>query len=118
MNENTEPQPDGDETIELIGEKIKIARSAACLTQDQLAERIGVTRGAIAQWESNTTRPRMDSVIKLAAATNSDFNWLFRGERLPAKMKTKERKIDGYCGWQCPGCFKMYSPLVHECPRC
>jgi transcriptional regulator with XRE-family HTH domain len=106
------------EAVSSVGEKIRVARGAANLTQEQLAQRIGVTRGAVAQWESNTTRPRMESVIKLAAATGSSFDWLYGGESLPARVRAKERKVGVFSGWQCPGCLKMYSPLVQECPRC
>lgn len=36
---------------------ILMARKAAGLTQEQLAARLGVTQGAIAQWENGITHP-------------------------------------------------------------
>lgn len=37
--------------------EIKAAREAAGLTQVELAERIGVTQAAVAQWETGGTKP-------------------------------------------------------------
>lgn len=45
---------------------IATARKAANLTQSQLAERVGVSRGAVAQWEmENGTRPDIDNAKTL-----------------------------------------------------
>lgn len=39
----------------LIGARIKMARKVAGLTQAELAERVGVSRSAVAQWETGRT---------------------------------------------------------------
>lgn len=39
-----------------IGDRIKLARRAAGLTQVQLAERLGVDKSAVAQWEAPNSR--------------------------------------------------------------
>jgi transcriptional regulator with XRE-family HTH domain len=39
-----------------IGDRIKRERAAAGLTQEQLADRIGVNKSAVAQWESANSR--------------------------------------------------------------
>jgi transcriptional regulator with XRE-family HTH domain len=35
-----------------IGQRIKEIRTASCLTQKEFAERVGVSRSAVAQWET------------------------------------------------------------------
>jgi transcriptional regulator with XRE-family HTH domain len=44
---------------------IRSARTRRRLTQAQLAEQVGVTKGAISQWEQGATRPMPDTALKL-----------------------------------------------------
>lgn len=50
-----------------IGENIKNLRKNAGMTQEQLAERVGVARTTITQWECGWTSPRMGKVKQLAS---------------------------------------------------
>lgn len=60
--------------------KIHAARKAAGLTQERLAEQVGVTRGAVTQWESRNpdtkSNPGMDHLRKVAEVTGLPFAWL------------------------------------------
>lgn len=49
-----------------IGTKIKEARLAAQLTQEQAAEVLGVSRQTMSNWENNKTYPDIVSVIKMS----------------------------------------------------
>lgn len=49
-----------------IGAKIKKARVAAQLTQEQSAEALGVSRQTLSNWENNKTYPDIVSVIKMS----------------------------------------------------
>lgn len=49
-----------------IGTKIKEARLAAQLTQEQTAEALGVSRQTMSNWENNKTYPDIVSVIKMS----------------------------------------------------
>lgn len=40
-----------------LGEKLKEARKQASLSQEQLAERLGVSRSAVAKWRPTTGFP-------------------------------------------------------------
>lgn len=46
------------------------------MTQDQVAERLGITKGAVSQWESGKTEPRSDLLRKFAEITNKPLDWL------------------------------------------
>jgi len=48
--------------------EIREARKVKGLSQDQLAKMIGVTQGAVAQWENGLTHPSFEILPKLAAA--------------------------------------------------
>lgn len=45
---------------------IKELREKANLTQQELAERLGVTQGAVSQWEAGIVFPRATMLPKLA----------------------------------------------------
>jgi len=51
-----------------IGQKLKKARQAAGLTQEQIAERIGVSRQTISNWERGHSYPDIASVLSLSEA--------------------------------------------------
>lgn len=62
-----------------LRERIYKARTDAKLTQDQLAEAVGKTRGAVSQWESGEVRPRHSTLSAIAKATRKDLRWLESG---------------------------------------
>ena len=60
-----------------FGEKVKAERTKLGLNQDELAEKIGVTRRVICSYENDKSRPRgMDRYKKLAEALNLNLNYL------------------------------------------
>ena len=59
-----------------VGERIREAREKLGLSQVVLAKRVGVSRGAIWQWETNRTQIRAAKVPKLAAVLGLDVSAL------------------------------------------
>ena len=49
-----------------IGTKLKKARNNANLTQEDIAEKIGVSRQTVSNWENNKSYPDIISVIRLS----------------------------------------------------
>jgi transcriptional regulator with XRE-family HTH domain len=49
-----------------IGKSIKKHRDAAGLTQEQLAEKVGVGRVAVARWEIGATAPSLEMIETVA----------------------------------------------------
>lgn len=49
-----------------IGARLKSARTARGLTQEQVAEKIGVSRQSVSNWENSRSYPDIVSVIKLS----------------------------------------------------
>ena len=43
----------------IVGKRIRQARVLAGLTQEQLAEKIGISRTAVVRWESAETEPSL-----------------------------------------------------------
>ena len=57
-----------------LGEKIKEARKQAGLSQEQLSEKLGVSRSAVAKWETNGGIPDRDNLYRLAEVLNVTVN--------------------------------------------
>lgn len=51
-----------------LGEKIKSARKAKGLTQRQLAEMVNAKHNSVSDWESNKSKPDMDTLELLCGA--------------------------------------------------
>ena len=68
-----------------IGERIRLARKRAGLNQAALAERLGVTQPAVANWESGVHDPRRLVLAKLADALGTSLDWLADGARSAAE---------------------------------
>ena len=64
-----------------ISEKLKQARLAANLTQEDLAEKIGVSRQTISNWENGRSYPDIVSVITLSDVYNITLDSLLKGDK-------------------------------------
>lgn len=49
-----------------LGERIKTCRQNADLSQEQVAELVGVSRQAVTKWETNKSAPSTENLFKLA----------------------------------------------------
>ncbi len=65
-----------------IGIKIKNARLKARLTQEQVAEALGISRQTISNWETGKTYPDIISVVKLSDLYNISLDHLLKEEKL------------------------------------
>ncbi len=61
-----------------LGEKIKNARKQAGLSQEQLAEKVGVSRSAVAKWESNNGLPDIDNLKNLSYLLGVTIDYLVK----------------------------------------
>jgi transcriptional regulator with XRE-family HTH domain len=61
-------------SAEWFAGRLRELRGAAGLTQEQLAERAGVKRDAVARWEAGTREPSWSNVVALVKALGVDAN--------------------------------------------
>ena len=59
-----------------IGSRIKERRTELHITQEQLAAQIGVTKGAIANYENEVSTPKIGLMYRLFDALDCDANYL------------------------------------------
>lgn len=61
-----------------IGTRIREARIGKKMTQPELAEKIGVTKGAIANYENEISVPKHEILYKLMIVLGVDANFLYQ----------------------------------------
>ena len=59
-----------------LGNRIRNARERAGLTQEQLAERIGTSRAAIARYESGEIEPKLRNLAAIAVELHVSADYL------------------------------------------
>lgn len=62
-----------------LGENLQFLRAREGVTQEQLAERMEVSRQSVSKWESGTSFPEMDTLLKLCDMFHTDMDTLLRG---------------------------------------
>jgi transcriptional regulator with XRE-family HTH domain len=88
---------DGTETKMTLGEKIKSARKSAGLTQEQLAEKLIVSRQAITKWESDKGLPDIENLKRLSKLLNVSIDYLLDdGKSMDLTVIREEINLDDY----------------------
>jgi len=59
-----------------LSEKLQNLRRAAGLSQEQLAEQLGVTRQAVSKWETGEGKPDIDNLLPLAKLLGTTVDYL------------------------------------------
>ena len=96
-----------------LHERIAFVRKAAGLTQEQLGEKLGVTRQAVSKWESNQATPDALTIARLCTelGVSADFVLLGKepdGETASAPVSTVT----------CPCCGKEAAQGAPKCQTC
>ena len=61
-----------------LGNKLAEARRARNLTQEQLAEKLEVTRQAVSRWESDAAYPETDKIVRMAQILGVSCDYLLQ----------------------------------------
>ena len=72
-----------------IGARIKDVRQERGWTQDQLAQAVGVSRSAVAQWETGRAGQITGNLTRIAASLEVGVEYLMHGsdKRAPAEIR-------------------------------
>lgn len=73
-----------------LNEKIYYCRKKAGLSQDALAEKIGVSRQAVSKWELGSAQPELDKLVSLARMFEVTADWLLSEEEPEDYVKPEE----------------------------
>ncbi len=78
-----------------IGTFLKELRNEKNLTQEQLAEFLGVSRRTVSRWETGSNMPDLDILIEMADFYDVDLRELLDGERISENMNEEMKETLG-----------------------
>jgi len=85
---NREAQPEMiDPELREAGERIRTARRERGWTQDDLAQNVGVSRSAVAQWETGRSGQVRGNMARIAQVLQVDVEYLLYGTQLREPLK-------------------------------
>ena len=110
-----------------FGEKLKNARKEAGLSQEQLAEKLSVSRSAVAKWETDNGMPDVNNLKAMASLLNTSIDYLldedekltFNETREPIELESYEKtgkcrdKKDAAVYWKYRDAEAIY-PLIRS----
>ncbi|MFD1928927.1 helix-turn-helix domain-containing protein [Sporosarcina siberiensis] len=77
-----------------LGSNISSKRKSLKISQEYVAEQLGVSRQAVSKWETNRSEPSTDNLIKLADLFDSDIKELVSPEQYVEEQKEIETRIE------------------------
>ena len=75
-----------------IGSFLRELRKEKELTQEQLAEKFGVSSRSVSRWENGNTMPELGILVELADYYEVDIKEIIDGERKSEIMKKEEKE--------------------------
>ncbi|MGN1406540.1 MAG: helix-turn-helix domain-containing protein [Erysipelotrichaceae bacterium] len=98
-------------------EKLSKLRKANNLSQEQLAEKLNVTRQAVSKWESGESYPDMAKIIQLCKILNCSLNELMddgvMGEIEPNEKENEKEEKKNYFNDFLDYVTKTYNMFIH-----
>ena len=82
-----------------LGNQIKKYRSELQISQEQLADRIYVSRQTISNWENEKSYPDVNSLILLSEVFQTSIDKLIKGDIEIMKEKINEQEIKKLNRW-------------------
>ncbi|WP_151764499.1 LexA family protein [Acinetobacter soli] len=82
--------------METLGSRLKSLRKEKKLTQQQLADAVGVSKTSVIYWEKDENTPKHESLVLLSKALTTSPEWLLNGkgdEQVPKKIDLGESNV-------------------------
>lgn len=78
--------------MDTLGARLRYARTAKGLSQQQVADELGINRVNISTWESDSTRPDISRLPDVATAYGVTEAWLLTGQGQPPQKSERLKK--------------------------
>lgn len=63
--------------MKIFGKRLREDRKSKKITQQELADRLGIKRNTYSDWENGKTEPTFEILVKLADLFDISLDWLF-----------------------------------------
>ena len=63
--------------MKIFGERLREVRKSKKITQQEVADRLGIKRNTYSDWENGKTEPTFEILVKLADLFDISLDWLF-----------------------------------------
>ena len=77
-----------------LANRIQVLRKQNGMSQEALAEKLGVTRQAVSKWESEQSVPDMENIIAISDLFEVSTDYLLKGKEQEISTGKSELKID------------------------
>lgn len=76
-----------------LADRIQALRKAKGISQEELADQVGVSRQAVSKWESEQSTPDLEKIIAMSGFFGVTTDYLLKGIEPAADQKQKGREI-------------------------
>lgn len=104
--------PLGQLSLADLGQRLRLAREAASLTQKQAADAIAISRTTLVAIEQGQRRVRMDEMQQLAKLYSTSVNALLRRESIHVDLMPRFRKLIGSNDFAAAAATELLSNLA------
>lgn len=84
----------GFDTPMIIGNKINQLRKLSGMTQEQLAEKLNISRQTLSKWEAGITMPDLESVLTISRMFQVPLDDLLLEEETPMEKQTEKITLE------------------------
>lgn len=74
-----------------IADRIQILRKSRGISQEELADKMGVSRQAVSKWESEQSSPDIDKIVPLSEYFDVTTDYLLKGIEPLADVPEKKK---------------------------
>ena len=83
---------------EELGRRVQQLRKAKGFSQEELADRVGVSRQAVSKWESGQTAPDLERLLALGAQLDTTTDYLLTGQHPAAREQGPDASLFSVVG--------------------
>ena len=80
--------------METLGSRLKALRRQRNLTQQKIADALGVSKTSVIYWEKDENVPKHESLTALAKTLGTTTEWLLDGVAVPEKSNADIAKME------------------------
>lgn len=101
----------------IFSEKLAVLRKNKGITQEALAEKLNVSRQAVAKWESGQAYPDISNLIQISNLMNVTVDYLVRdGECMMSPAASTDTDLDRLIAFRLEANVNTYAAFMNEAP--